>query len=123
VIPSGPFRPPGPGTTRPLRHPLFKEPNRDIFLRFSIGPDDLSLSLGISGELKQPRMGAAYERVIAACRRHGVAPEGHLMDLEWAGEWTGKGVRFPMYYLAIRFLMQAVKNAARRLREIPSPKK
>ncbi|RPJ37972.1 MAG: hypothetical protein EHM27_11850, partial [Deltaproteobacteria bacterium] len=35
-----------------------------------IGPNDLSLPLGISGELKHPRMVAAYERVIAACRKH-----------------------------------------------------
>ena len=88
-----------------------------------IGPNDLSLTLGISGELKHPRMVAAYERVIAACRKHGVAPGVHLMDLEWAKEWIGKGMRFLTYYPDIRFLMDGAKSAARRLRESPAPKK
>jgi 2-keto-3-deoxy-L-rhamnonate aldolase RhmA len=80
-------------------------------------------TLGISGELKHPRMVEAYERVIAACRKHGVAPGVHLMDMEWAKEWIGKGVRFLTYYPDIRFLMDGAKNATRQLREIPSPKK
>jgi 2-keto-3-deoxy-L-rhamnonate aldolase RhmA len=88
-----------------------------------IGPNDLSLSLGISGELKHPRMVAAYERVIAACRKDGVPPGVHLMDLEWAKEWIGKGMRFLTYYTDIRFLMDGAKSAARQLRESPAPKK
>jgi 2-keto-3-deoxy-L-rhamnonate aldolase RhmA len=88
-----------------------------------IGPNDLSLSLGISGELKHPRMVAAYERVIAACRKYGVAPGVHLMDLEWAKEWIGKGMRFLTYYTDIRFLMDGAMSAARQLHESPAPKK
>jgi 2-keto-3-deoxy-L-rhamnonate aldolase RhmA len=67
-----------------------------------IGPNDLSLSLGISGEPKHPRMVEAYERVIAACRQHGVAPGVHLMDMGWAEEWIAKGMRFLTYYTDIR---------------------
>jgi hypothetical protein len=33
----------------------------------------------------------AYERGIAACRKHGVAPGVHLMDMEWAKEWIARG--------------------------------
>ena len=52
-----------------------------------IGPNDLSLSLGISGELKHPRMVAAYERVIAACRKDGV-PRG-CISWTWSGLGSG----------------------------------
>ncbi len=38
-----------------------------------IGPYDLSGSLGIPGQLSDPRVTAACERVIDACRRHGKA--------------------------------------------------
>jgi len=88
-----------------------------------IGPNDLSLSLGISGELKHPRMVEAYERVIAGCRKHGIAPGVHLMDMEWAKDWIGKGMRFLTYYNEIRFLMEGAKNAAKQLREHPALKK
>lgn len=88
-----------------------------------IGPNDLSLSLGISGELKHPRMAEACERVIAACRKHGVAPGMHLMDMDWAKEWIAKGMRFLTYSTDVRFLMDGARNATRRLRESPGSKK
>jgi 2-keto-3-deoxy-L-rhamnonate aldolase RhmA len=55
-----------------------------------IGPNDLSLSFGISGELKHQKMVAAYEQIIAACQKDGVAAGVHLMDLEWAKEGSAK---------------------------------
>jgi 2-keto-3-deoxy-L-rhamnonate aldolase RhmA len=88
-----------------------------------IGPSDLSVSLGISGELKHPRMVEVYEKVIAACRKHGVSPGVHLMDTEWAKEWIAKGMRFLTYYTDIRFLMEGARNATRRLPESPESKK
>jgi len=82
-----------------------------------IGPNDLSLSLGISGELKHPRMVGAYELVIAACQKYGVAPGVHLMDLEWAKEWIARGMRFLTYFTDVRFLMEGAKSSTRQLRE------
>ena len=64
----------------------------------------------------------ANEQIIAACRKHGVAPGLHLMDLEWAKEWIGKGLRFLTNYTDCRFLMDGAKNATRQLRESPIPK-
>jgi len=88
-----------------------------------IGPNDLSLSFGISGELKHPKMVAAYEQIIAACRKHGVAAGVHLMDLEWAKEWIGKGMRFLTYHSDVRFMMDAAKAANRQLQDFIAQKK
>lgn len=87
-----------------------------------IGPNDLSLSMGISGEFNHPRMVAAYERVIAACRRHGVAPGVHMMDLNSAQHWIGKGMRFVTFMNDLRFMMEGAKNSAGQLRNCCVPR-
>jgi 2-dehydro-3-deoxyglucarate aldolase len=52
-----------------------------------VGPYDLSGSLGIPGQLADPRVQGACARVIDACRRHGKACGTHLV------EPTEEGVR------------------------------
>lgn len=47
-----------------------------------IGPFDLSASMGIPGELSHPRLAAACERVMDACRRLGVAAGIHVIEPE-----------------------------------------
>jgi 2-dehydro-3-deoxyglucarate aldolase len=42
-----------------------------------VGPDDLSLNLGIFLQKQHPRFKAALEKVLEACKRHGVAPGMH----------------------------------------------
>ena len=46
-------------------------PGLDVLL---IGTNDLTLEMGIPGKLGDARVAAAYERVIAACRKHGKYP-------------------------------------------------
>jgi 4-hydroxy-2-oxoheptanedioate aldolase len=87
-----------------------------------IGPHDLSLSLGIVGQLKHPQMVEAYERVIAACRKYGVAPGIHLTEMDQAKEWLSKGMRFFTFQNDIRMLMDAGKANTTQLREFISPK-
>lgn len=87
-----------------------------------IGPNDLSLSLGISGELKHPLMADAYQRVIAACQKYGVAPGVHLMDLDSVKEWIGRGMRFITYQNDVRFLLEGGRVSTRQLREFIAKK-
>ncbi len=58
-----------------------------------IGPFDLSQDMGIPGELEHPRLVDAYRRVIAGCRRHGVAPGVHLLTVPSARQWIQEGMR------------------------------
>ena len=59
-----------------------------------VGPYDLSISLGVPGQMLHPKMTEAMERVYAAVRANGHAPGYACMGLEDAGFWLKRGVRF-----------------------------
>jgi len=88
-----------------------------------IGPQDLSLSLGLVGQVNHPRMAEAFERVIAACRKYNVAPGVHLTEFDQAKEWLAKGMRFFTFQNDIRMLMDAGKANTSQLRDIIGQKK
>ena len=76
-----------------------------------IGPEDLSQSMGIPGEINHPRMIEAYHRVIEVAKRRGVAPGMHFRDLEMMKEWMGKGMRFVAYKTDFRLLQEVSQKA------------
>jgi 2-keto-3-deoxy-L-rhamnonate aldolase RhmA len=88
-----------------------------------IGPQDLSLSLGMVGQLKHPRMVEAYERVIAACEKYHVAPGVHLAEFDQAKEWLAKGMRFFTFQNDIRMLLDAGKANTSQLRDFIGQRK
>jgi 4-hydroxy-2-oxoheptanedioate aldolase len=88
-----------------------------------IGPQDLSLSLGVVGQLKHPKMAEAYERIIAACKKYGVAPGIHLTEFDQAKEWLAKGMRFFTFQNDIRMLMDAGRANTSQLRDFIGQKK
>jgi 2-dehydro-3-deoxyglucarate aldolase len=73
---------------------------------FIVGPYDLSGSLGVPGELEDPRVLAALETVHAAGRRHGVPGGLHVVEPEPARLRAAldAGHRFVGYGLDVRFL-------------------
>lgn len=59
-----------------------------------IGTNDLSLEMDIAGQIGDARIQAAYEKVGAACRRHGkIFAMGGVYDQEWSARYIGMGVR------------------------------
>ncbi len=58
-----------------------------------VGPSDLSIALGIPGQMEAPPMHTAIEAMLAACRRHGVAPAIHMNDLKLAVYWAQQGMQ------------------------------
>lgn len=58
-----------------------------------VGNDDLSIGLGIPGQLNNPRYTAAVMRVIEACQRHGVLPGIAGGDPQWVRFWAERGMR------------------------------
>jgi len=58
-----------------------------------VGHYDLTVSLGIPAQFEHPRFLAAMDALIAACRRHGVAPGFLPPSPESAVHWIGKGFR------------------------------
>jgi 2-keto-3-deoxy-L-rhamnonate aldolase RhmA len=81
-----------------------------------IGPADLSQSMAIPGQFQHPKMIEAYQRVIDACNRHGLAPGAHFQSLEMVKEWMGRGMRFAVYSTDFRLMQEASRNALKTLR-------
>jgi 2-keto-3-deoxy-L-rhamnonate aldolase RhmA len=67
-------------------------------------------------------MAEAYEKVIAACQKHGVAPGIHLTEFDQAKEWLAKGTRLFIFQNDIRMLMDAGKSNTTQLRDFISKK-
>jgi 2-keto-3-deoxy-L-rhamnonate aldolase RhmA len=58
------------------------------------GPNDLSISLGVPGEVEHPKMVKAFERVLAACNEAGIACGLHVGRVDLVCKWKAKGMRF-----------------------------
>jgi 2-dehydro-3-deoxyglucarate aldolase/4-hydroxy-2-oxoheptanedioate aldolase len=87
-----------------------------------LGYMDLSVDLGVPGQLDHPRMVAAVERIISASARHNVAPGFIGPDIDSVLHWMSRGMRFVSYSGDGNLLAQAAKAAADRLRAVSSAK-
>lgn len=83
-------------------------PGIDIQL---IGSNDLSAALGIPGDLKHPKIRAAFETAAKACKKHGkcLGIGGVRGDHALTAELTALGARFIIAGLDTGYLMQAAK--------------
>ncbi len=88
-------------------------PGIDILL---IGSNDLSAELGIPGDLKHPKIRAAYETTAAACKKHGkcLGIGGVRGDASLAADLVKLGARFMIAGLDTGYLMQAAQGRRRR---------
>ena len=100
-----------------LEHVLAAERADEILARPGldaafIGPYDLSASLGIAGQLDDPRVLAAEQKILAACCRHGVAPGYHVVAPERRriDERIAAGYRFIGCSLDTHFIMQGCRD-------------
>ena len=77
-----------------------------------IGTNDLSLEMGIAGQLGDARIAAAYDAVIAACRKHGKWPGmGGVNAEDLFRRYIGAGMRLILGGNDVPFLLG---GAARR---------
>jgi 2-keto-3-deoxy-L-rhamnonate aldolase RhmA len=73
-----------------------------------IGTNDLSVELGIPGDLAHPKIVDAYTRMVAACRRHGKWPGmGGVYDEPLMRRYVEIGCRFLMAGADLAFMMGA----------------
>jgi 4-hydroxy-2-oxoheptanedioate aldolase len=83
-----------------------------------VGPGDLSLQLGIPGELRDPRILAACDRVVDACRRHGKVAGTTTSGPEDARSLMDRGFLFfgtGADYRAVRAHLAATKEGFSRI--------
>jgi 2-keto-3-deoxy-L-rhamnonate aldolase RhmA len=86
-----------------------------------LGYMDLSVDLGIPGEMDHPRMVAAIDRLITVARRSRVAPGIISPDIAAVTRWVERGMRFVSYATDAVLLEQAARSAAVRLRTLVEP--
>jgi 4-hydroxy-2-oxoheptanedioate aldolase len=92
---------------------ILSVPGLDIAL---VGNDDLSLGMGIVGQLEDPRYIAAVERVIAGCERNGVAPGIACGDPRRMRFWADKGMRVFWSATDITLMWAAAKDLMKDIR-------
>ena len=83
-----------------------------------IGPADLTHDMGISGEIRHPKVQEAFREVIKQCNRYGVAPGVHLTGIADVHKWVKEGMRFITYSYDTKFFKDASREALRKLRSV-----
>ena len=82
-----------------------------------IGPADLSVSLGVAGEIEHPLMEENIGRVLAAAERAGIASGIHWADPAIVKKWRDRGMRCLMYSWEMGFLADGARAAVAEIRE------
>jgi len=83
-----------------------------------IGTSDLSMELGIPGQLGDERIVDAYRAVIDACRTHGKhAGIGGVYEESLMRRYVGMGVRLVLGGADLGFMTTAATERAKMLRD------
>lgn len=97
---------------------MLSVPGVDVAL---IGPNDLSMSLGVPNDHTHPVMKAAVEKVISSAARHHVYSGAHTTQ-EPLVEWASLGMQVLVYGTDIDFLARASTQELSALRKAVQPK-
>ena len=89
-------------------------PGFDVLL---VGTNDLCMEMGIPGQLDHPRIGEAFERIVAACRANGKhAGLGGVYDLPLMERYLAMGFRLVLAGSDLSFMLGAAKARAEAVR-------
>jgi 2-keto-3-deoxy-L-rhamnonate aldolase RhmA len=80
-----------------------------------VGPFDLSISLGIPGEFDSPVFWKAFDRMVSACQKNGVAPGIHMGNLKQLKRAQEHGARFLVFSADVSVLLNGWKTARQEL--------
>ena len=80
-----------------------------------IGPTDLSIDLGVAGQLDSPQLIDAIEKTMAACKTHGVASGIQITNLAWLMHWAEKGMRVLSSFSEVELLQRGGKSVTQDL--------
>ncbi len=88
-----------------------------------MGPNDLSVSMGIPEERDNPLFIDAMQRIIAVAARHGVAAGAHFSHLPHALRMIRQGARFIPFSSDLRFVQLGLVESLAALRGASGPAK
>jgi len=83
-----------------------------------VGPTDLSLALGVPGQLDDPTLTAAIEKTLAACTRHGIVPAIHTNEVDRTAAWARRGMRLVSINSEAGLLMMGAGAAVQAIRDM-----
>jgi 2-dehydro-3-deoxyglucarate aldolase/4-hydroxy-2-oxoheptanedioate aldolase len=81
-----------------------------------VGPNDLSQSMGILGQMDNPQFIAAIDKVIAAAKRRGKFSGIHMMSVEALHPWIEKGMNLNFWANDVIMMMNAAKAGLAQLK-------
>ncbi len=93
-------------------------PHLDVVL---IGPQDLSISLGLHGEFTHPDFVATLQRVVDACAKHGVATGMVERSAAAHKRWVDMGMQFLVTNTDANMIFQAASADVATLRGFTRP--
>lgn len=88
-------------------------PGVDVAL---VGPNDLAIALGVTGQLDLPVLHEAIDTMRLACENHGVAAAIHMNPLDKATYWADRGMRVISTNAETGLLVQAGASVAAAIR-------
>jgi len=62
-----------------------------------VGPNDLSISMGIPDEYENPRFIEAMDHIVSTCAKRGIAAGAHWHTEQLVGFWRSRGSRFVLF--------------------------
>jgi 4-hydroxy-2-oxoheptanedioate aldolase len=74
-----------------------------------VGPQDLTLNLGLLDDRKNPKLREAMRRVVETCEKHGKVPGTLVIDAEEKRAAVDLGFRFISLASDVRFLLQGAR--------------
>ncbi|MGH2367225.1 MAG: HpcH/HpaI aldolase family protein, partial [Chloroflexota bacterium] len=81
-----------------------------------IGPNDLSVSLGIPDEYSHPRFLETVEQIITTAQARGIPAGGHWQSESQVEYWMGKGSRFILFSSDGRALTEGYRSSLNKFR-------
>ncbi len=81
-----------------------------------IGPNDLSITLGIPDEYTNPKFIEAVEYIIGTSQARGIPAGGHWFREDIVEHWMGKGSRFILYSSDANALSEGYRSSLNKFR-------
>ena len=82
-----------------------------------IGPNDMSLDMGLHSDDMLAALEAPIQHVLDACLARGIPCGIHIGNLEWLAEWQRRGMLLLCYAAGTKFLRPAASSGLTWLRE------
>ena len=86
-----------------------------------VGPFDLSVSLGIPGQVNHPLEVQAIAKILKICQKRKIIAGIHMFELPLIKKWVKKGMRFISYSSDVTFLADSAAAGVAELRKVAAP--